>query len=543
MGEVWLARDEALARRLALKLLPDELTRDPLHVGRFEQEARAASALNHPNVCHIYALGTTDGGQRYIAMELVEGQTLRARLHGARLSIREALNIANQIAAALVAAHTLGIVHRDIKPENVMLRPDGIVKVLDFGLAKLAPTAASLADSNPTQTLLHTDAGTVVGTVTYMSPEQARRQDVDARTDIWSLGVVLYELVAGRTPFAGPSSSDVIAAILDRTPDALARFQPDVTQELQRIVTKALRKDRAHRYQTIRDLQIDLQALLDDLAPAGSHAEPALPMNGVTRWFWYLSQQKLGNIRSPQRWSFLKATPGLQSMALGAPWGKLSEAETLRSAWIQEVSQVEREIRAQFSVIRVGQIQTGDTPVFVEFQGEAGRLILRESYKDANEGDSVFILVGIENRTGIVLLGSGSNVVGANAARPRLTDPSGDPVGALLDLVDRHAGVSGYTRVGIAAHRVGVRGLEQCALFSFAAALHESEQRGFPAYVRALPVFSGQVAANSVDEIKGFKYAGLTFPNVDRVVIGSPIYVEQIDDPAASQALRSSSVG
>ena len=143
MGEVWLARDEMLARRVALKLLPDELTRDPLRVGRFEQEARAASALNHPNVCHIYALGTTDSGQRYIAMELVDGQTLRAKLgHGARVSIREALNIANQVAAAFAAAHGLGIVHRDLKPENVMLRPDGLVKVLDFGLAKLATPGA-----------------------------------------------------------------------------------------------------------------------------------------------------------------------------------------------------------------------------------------------------------------------------------------------------------------------------------------------------------------------------------------------------------------
>ena len=278
MGEVWLARDETLARRVALKLLPDELTRDPLRVSRFEQEARAASALNHLNVCHIYALGTTDAGQRYIAMELVEGQTLRARLHGARLSIREALNVANQIAAALAAAHALGIVHRDLKPENVMLRPDGIVKVLDFGLAKLATTAASRADGNSTQTLLHTDAGTVVGTVTYMSPEQARGQDVDARTDIWSLGVVLYELVAGRRPFAGPSRSDVVAAILDRTPDPLARFQPDVPPELQRIVTKTLRKDCAHRYQSVRDVQLDLQALSDELvAVAAAHAsDPTL---------------------------------------------------------------------------------------------------------------------------------------------------------------------------------------------------------------------------------------------------------------------------
>ena len=182
MGEVWLATEMRLGRKVALKVLPADLTRDPLRVDRFEQEARAASALNHPNVCTIHALGETADGQHYIAMEYVEGETLRRRLSNGQLSIREALDIAIQVAAALSAAHAAGVIHRDIKPENVMLRPDGLVKVLDFGLAKLAPSPTEIAGADTTRTVLKTEIGLVVGTTTYMSPEQARGQEVDART-------------------------------------------------------------------------------------------------------------------------------------------------------------------------------------------------------------------------------------------------------------------------------------------------------------------------------------------------------------------------
>jgi eukaryotic-like serine/threonine-protein kinase len=280
MGEVWLASELRLGRKVALKVLPTDLTRDPVRVQRFEQEARAASALNHPNVCTIHAIGETSEGQHYIVMEYVEGQTLRQRLSGTRLSFREALDIAIQLAAALSAAHVAGIVHRDVKPENVMLRPDGFVKVLDFGLAKLAPVALDVAGADTTQTVLKTEAGVVVGTAAYMSPEQARGQEVDARTDVWSLGVILYEMVAGRSPFAGQSGTDVLAAILDREPAALARFEPDAPPELQRIVTKALRKERAQRYQTVQDLLLDLQALRDDLR-AHAHLGSA-PITAIT---------------------------------------------------------------------------------------------------------------------------------------------------------------------------------------------------------------------------------------------------------------------
>ena len=288
MGEVWVARDTSLGRKVALKVLPPGLTADPLRVARFEQEARAASALSHPNVCHIYALGHTSDGEVYIAMELVDGETLRAQLRHAPGTIRSALAVAGQMAMALSAAHAAGIVHRDVKPENVMLRPDGLVKVLDFGLAKLTSASDSTAAESE-QTALRTDAGTVVGTVAYMSPEQARGQQVDARTDVWSLAVVLYEMVAGRSPFDGPSRSDVLAAILDRDPAPIARFAPDVPHELQRIVTKALRKDREQRYQTMQDLLLDLTTLRDELqvqaqsasAPAVSR-DPALNPSSAT---------------------------------------------------------------------------------------------------------------------------------------------------------------------------------------------------------------------------------------------------------------------
>jgi eukaryotic-like serine/threonine-protein kinase len=282
MAEVWLATEVRLGRRVALKILPAELTSDPARVQRFEQEARAASALSHPNVCHIYALGETGDGQHYIAMEYVDGETLRQRLSGTRLSVREALDIAIQIAAALTAAHASGIVHRDIKPENVMLRLDGFVKVLDFGLAKLAPAAPDVAGADTTQTVLKTEAGVVVGTAAYMSPEQARGQEVDARTDIWSLAVMLYEMVAGRSPFAGPSGTDVLAAILERQPAPLARFDPETPPELQRIVTKCLRKEPALRYQVVQDLLLDLEVLRDDVRAQTRSASGPAPVASVT---------------------------------------------------------------------------------------------------------------------------------------------------------------------------------------------------------------------------------------------------------------------
>ena len=261
MGEVYLAEDTKLRRKVALKLLSADLTKDADRLRRFEQEAQAASALNHPNILVIYEIGT-EGDAHFIATEFIEGETLRQHLHRERRSIHDSLDIAAQVASALSAAHRAGIIHRDIKPENIMIRPDGYVKVLDFGLAKLTEQRSSSIDTEaPTVANANTDPGTVLGTLNYMSPEQARGKPLDARSDIFSLGVVIYEMIAGRAPFEGETSSDVMSFILHKEPPPLARYTPDVPTELDRIVAKALTKDKEDRYQTARDLLIDLKRL------------------------------------------------------------------------------------------------------------------------------------------------------------------------------------------------------------------------------------------------------------------------------------------
>jgi eukaryotic-like serine/threonine-protein kinase len=254
MGEVYLAHDTKLERKVALKLLLARYTTSEDRLGRFAQEARAASGLNHPNIVTVHDVDVDDG-THFISTEFVEGETLRSRLRRGRLPLSEALQIATQVADALAAAHREGIVHRDIKPENILLRPDGNVKVVDFGLAKLAEDGAGPAETMaPTRAVIETDAGVVLGTMAYMSPEQARGLPVDSRTDVWSLGVVLYEMIAGRRPFDGPTSSDIIALILQRDPPKLAPFAPEATGEIELVVETALAKDVEERYQSARDL-------------------------------------------------------------------------------------------------------------------------------------------------------------------------------------------------------------------------------------------------------------------------------------------------
>ena len=262
MGEVYLAMDSRLERKVALKLLNEEVTKNEEWVRRFEQEARAASALNHPNIITIYEVGQM-GESHFISAEFIEGETLRQRLSQQSLSISEALDIAIQTATALVAAHAAGIIHRDIKPENVMLRPDGYVKVLDFGLAKFSeqrPFGGS-GSSQDAATNVNTDPGTVMGTVSYMSPEQASGRQIDARSDIFSLGVLLYETLTGRRPFEGTTPSEIIVSIIQKRARPLARYTPEVPPELERIVAKSLSKNREDRYQTLKDMVIDLRRL------------------------------------------------------------------------------------------------------------------------------------------------------------------------------------------------------------------------------------------------------------------------------------------
>jgi len=267
MGEVYLARDTKLDRNVALKVLPADLATRRDRMRRFEQEAKAASALNHPNIITIYEIEQIES-VNFIATELIEGETLRQRLRSAPIKLGQVLDVAIQTASALSAAHAAGIVHRDIKPENIMVRRDGIVKVLDFGLAKLTERLPpdSVDTEAPTRAVVNTEPGVILGTAIYMSPEQARGQQVDARTDIFSLGVVLYEMVAGRLPFEGSTSSEVVASMLnEKEPQPLARYSREAPVELERIVSKALRKEREQRYQTTKDLLLDLQNLKQQL--------------------------------------------------------------------------------------------------------------------------------------------------------------------------------------------------------------------------------------------------------------------------------------
>ncbi|HEX3085198.1 MAG TPA: serine/threonine-protein kinase, partial [Pyrinomonadaceae bacterium] len=262
MGEVYLAEDTQLGRKVALKLLAEELTQNRDRLNRFDQEAYAASALNHPNILTIYEMGD-EAGRHFIATEFVDGETLRHRFGGPPMDLAEVLSVGIQIAGALEEAHAAGIIHRDIKPENVMIRRSGHVKVLDFGLAKLVEkaTADDTDTEAVTRALVQTDAGMVLGTSQYMSPEQARGKPVDARTDIWSLGVVLYEMATGRPPFHGETKTDVIVAIARNEPPPVARFAPHAPAEFEWIVLKALRKDVDERYQTIKELESDLKKL------------------------------------------------------------------------------------------------------------------------------------------------------------------------------------------------------------------------------------------------------------------------------------------
>jgi serine/threonine protein kinase len=290
MGEVYLARDPKLDRDVALKLLSADLVDVPDRMRRFVQEARAASSLNHPNILTIHEIDETPAGH-FMATEFVDGETLRERMRGQQISIDEVVDLGCQVANALAAAHGAGIVHRDIKPENIMRRRDGLVKVVDFGLAKLADPAAAMREAD-TGTAIPTTAaaqatspGVVFGTIRYMSPEQARGRPVDARTDIFSLGLVLYEMLTGHAAFEGSNALEAVAALLgDKPPAPISRDVPGVPPELDRIISKCIRRDPDERYRTAKDLLADLKNVGQPHSSSTSAAVAAATTAGFRYW-------------------------------------------------------------------------------------------------------------------------------------------------------------------------------------------------------------------------------------------------------------------
>ena len=354
MGEVYLAEDARLDRLVALKILPAYFASDDTRLRRFQREARAASALNHPNILTIHEVGE-NGGVYFIATEFIDGQTIRELVRKQELSLEEVLDIAEQVASALSAAHAAGIVHRDIKPENIMRRTDGLVKILDFGIAKLMePEPPDHLNETQPGFRTHTEAGLVMGTVNYMSPEQARALAVDERTDIWSLGVVLYEMLTNRLPFSGATRMDTMVAILDREPAPLSQVANEPYSGpplLQQIVNKCLCKEMTDRYRTVSELLAELKSAAEQLNSRSSLTGLALKDGGRdARSSWKLTELPLSY---PYVWSMLgvvvlliAATIGTilyrRPTALRQPGAPATEATARPGKLYSQMSEVER---------------------------------------------------------------------------------------------------------------------------------------------------------------------------------------------------------
>ncbi len=328
MGEVYLAEDARLKRRVALKILPPMFAADVSRRNRFEQEARAASALNHPNILTVHEFGT-ENGIHFLATEYVEGETLRERIGGGELNLADALDITAQSAFALSAAHAAGIVHRDIKPENIMIRADGIVKILDFGIAKLIAAPLDAEGETLEKIRTQTKPGALLGTLAYMSPEQIRGETLDARSDIFSLGICLYEMLTGKNPFQKATAGDVIAATLTENPSPVTGENFLAPAELERILSKALRKKRDERYQTSRDFLLDLKSLRREIEFSESAGqtgrENSFPTNAAE--VVYTTNVDGGGEKSISKWL---AVFLVSILAIGGAWWFFSkrDAET-----------------------------------------------------------------------------------------------------------------------------------------------------------------------------------------------------------------------